>query len=49
MRFEYTTGYCTLAFARTGSYVKAAESLGLDRRTVKRRIDSELLAELRSI
>jgi DNA-binding NtrC family response regulator len=31
--------YCTLLYAKTGSYTKAAEQLGLDRRTVHRRID----------
>jgi DNA-binding NtrC family response regulator len=39
--------YCTLVYARTGSYVEAASRLGLDRRTVKSRVDPELLAELR--
>ncbi len=38
--------YCTLVYARTGSYVEAAERLGLDRRTVKARIDTDWLREL---
>ena len=39
--------YATLAYHRTGSYVGAAEKLGLDRRTVKAKIDSAYLATLR--
>ena len=31
--------YCTLLYAKTGSYTKAAQQLKLDRRTVHRRID----------
>jgi transcriptional regulator with AAA-type ATPase domain len=44
---ELLRSYCTLVYARTGSYVEAAERLGLDRRTVKARIDAGLLAQLR--
>jgi transcriptional regulator with AAA-type ATPase domain len=44
---ELLRKYCTLVYARTGSYVEAAERLGLDRRTVKSRVDPRLLAELR--
>jgi DNA-binding NtrC family response regulator len=40
--------YCTLVYARTGSYQETARRLGLDRRTVKERIDPALLAELRT-
>jgi len=40
--------YCTLVYARTGSYQETARRLGLDRRTVKERIDPALLAELRA-
>ena len=40
--------YCTHVYARVGSYEEAARRLGLDRRTVKARIDSELLERLRS-
>jgi hypothetical protein len=38
--------YCTVVYARTGSYLEAARRLGLDRRTVKEKIDPALLAEL---
>ncbi len=36
--------YCTLCYSRTGSYERTAAQLGLDRRTVKARVDEELLA-----
>ncbi|MEE2776904.1 MAG: sigma 54-interacting transcriptional regulator [Acidobacteriota bacterium] len=39
--------YVTLAYHRTGSYVGAAARLGLDRRTVKAKVDEEGLAQLR--
>ncbi|MGH0031142.1 MAG: sigma 54-interacting transcriptional regulator [Myxococcota bacterium] len=39
--------YCTVVYARTGSYEEAARRLGIDRRTVKAKIDAELLATLR--
>jgi hypothetical protein len=39
--------YCTLVYAETGNYQEAARRLGLDRRTVKARVDPELLARLR--
>jgi DNA-binding NtrC family response regulator len=39
--------YVTLVYARIGSYEGAARSLGLDRRTVKARLDEPLLAALR--
>ena len=35
--------YCTLVYARTGSYSEAARELNLDRRTVQRRIDQDYL------
>lgn len=40
--------YTTRVYARTGSYEAAARVLGLDRRTVKAKIDAELLAELKA-
>ena len=38
--------YCTLVYARTGSYEETGRRLQLDRRTVKSRIDPHLLEEL---
>jgi DNA-binding NtrC family response regulator len=43
---ELLSRYCTLIYAETGQYEATARRLELDRRTVKRRIDRELLAEL---
>jgi DNA-binding NtrC family response regulator len=40
--------YCTVVYAKTGSYEEAARRLGLDRRTVKAKIDAELLESLRA-
>ncbi len=40
--------YATLAYHRTGSYVGAADKIGLDRRTIKAKVDPEYLAALRS-
>jgi hypothetical protein len=40
--------YCTLVFARTGSYQETARRLGLDRRTVKDKVDPAWLDRLRS-
>jgi len=45
---ELLRRYCTLVYARTGSYQETARRLGLDRRTVKDRVDPALLAELRA-
>ncbi len=39
--------YCTHVYAKTGSYEEAGRRLGLDRRTVKAKLDPELLARLR--
>jgi transcriptional regulator with AAA-type ATPase domain len=39
--------YCTLVYAETGNYQEAGRRLGLDRRTVKARVDEELLERLR--
>jgi len=40
--------YCTEVYARTGSYEETARRLELDRRTVKSRIDRDLLARLQA-
>jgi transcriptional regulator with AAA-type ATPase domain len=39
--------YCTLVYAQTGSYQETGRRLGLDRRTVREKVDTALLAELR--
>lgn len=39
--------YCTWAYWKTGSYEAAGESLQLDRRTLRARIDARLLKQLR--
>ena len=39
--------YCTLVYAETGSYVETARRLGLDRRTVRARVDPQLVDALR--
>ncbi|MDP6504943.1 MAG: sigma 54-interacting transcriptional regulator, partial [Planctomycetota bacterium] len=43
---EILQRYCTLVYAKTGTYEEAARRLSLDRRTVKAKIDDELLEEL---
>lgn len=40
--------YCTWVYRRTGSYEATARQIGLDRRTVKSRIDQEWLARMQS-
>ena len=40
--------YCTIVYAETGSYEEAARRLGLDRRTVKAKLDPELLEDLQA-
>lgn len=40
--------YCTLVYAHTGSYGETARRLELDRRTVKSRIDPELLSRFQA-
>jgi transcriptional regulator with AAA-type ATPase domain len=43
---ELMAGYCSLVYAQTGSYEKAARKLGLDRRTVKAKIDPRWMKRL---
>ncbi|MGH7306124.1 MAG: sigma 54-interacting transcriptional regulator, partial [Candidatus Rokuibacteriota bacterium] len=45
---ELLRRYCTLVYAETGSYQETARRLNLDRRTVKDKIDPELLSRLES-
>ena len=44
---ELQRRYVTQIYAQTGKYEKTARRLGIDRRTVKKYLDEELLAELR--
>ena len=44
---ELVRRYCTVAYAQIGSYEKVARRLKLDRRTVKSKVDPELLSMLR--
>ena len=44
---EMLRRYCTLVYSATGSFQETGRRLGLDRRTVKEKIDAALLAELR--
>ena len=43
---ELVRRYCTVVYAKTGSYQETARRLDLDRRTVKRSVDPELLERL---
>ncbi len=43
---QLVSGYCTALYARLGSYEQTAKVVGLDRRTVKCKVDPELLAHL---
>jgi len=45
---ELLRRYCTLVYAETGSYQETARRLDLDRRTVKDKVDPELLTRLES-
>ena len=45
---ELLKRYCTLIYAKTGSYEATAERLKLDRRTVKAKIDEEMLTRLKN-
>jgi DNA-binding NtrC family response regulator len=45
---ELTRRYVTQVYSETGSYLATARRLGIDRRTVKARIDHETFGELAS-
>lgn len=45
---EMLSRYCTLVYAKTGSYEGAAACLKIDRRTVKAKLDEALLRRLRA-
>ena len=45
---ELLRRYCTHVYTRTGSYEEAGRRLGLDRRTVKAKLDPELLERLKA-
>ncbi|HEX6210489.1 MAG TPA: sigma-54 factor interaction domain-containing protein [Methylomirabilota bacterium] len=44
---ELLRRYCTLVYDQTGSFQETGRRLGLDRRTVREKVDRRLLAELR--
>jgi transcriptional regulator with AAA-type ATPase domain len=44
---ELLTRYITIVYSRAGSYEETARRLGVDRRTVKAKVDGELLRQLR--
>ena len=44
---EVLERYCTLVYSQTGSYQATAKKIGLDRRTVKAKIDNDLLEKLK--
>jgi DNA-binding NtrC family response regulator len=46
---ELLSRYVTLVYSRTGSYEETARRLGLDRRTVKAKVNAELLAGYRGL
>jgi len=43
---DLTRSYCTQTYHRLGNYEAAARHLGVDSRTLKRKIDRKLLREL---
>ena len=45
---QLVSRYCTMVYRRTGSYEETARRLGIDRRTVKAKVDAALLRRLQS-
>ena len=45
---ELLSRYVTLVYSRTASYEETARRLGLDRRTVKAKVNEEMLTRLKS-
>jgi DNA-binding NtrC family response regulator len=45
---ELLSRYCTIVYSETGNYQETARRLQLDRRTVKSKVDEELLGRLRT-
>ncbi len=45
---ELTSGYITVVYSKTGQLQQTARRVGVDRRTVKSRLDSELLEKMKS-
>jgi DNA-directed RNA polymerase specialized sigma24 family protein len=43
---ELLTRYATVVYHQTGSYEETARRIGIDRRTVKTKVDRALLAQL---
>lgn len=43
---ELLNRYCTLVYSRTGSYEETARRLAIDRRTVKAKVNRDLLKQL---
>lgn len=46
---ELLSRYCTCLYAKTGSYEEVARRLQIDRRTVKSKVDVELLKRMRAV
>jgi transcriptional regulator with AAA-type ATPase domain len=44
---ELLSRYCTMVYRETGSYEETSRRIGLDRRTVKNKVDRELLSRLK--
>ena len=42
---ELLTHYCTWVYSKLGSYQQTAAALGLDRRTIKAKVDRKLLKQ----